>query len=133
MKTILIKIIVLTLLFSINIFAQNGGKAEPRRVKFAKGKSSTVLTGMLTNDQQMEYVFGARAGQKISLKVTSIPKGKFFDFDLMGDGFELETDRDYYEDYTFTAPETGDYLVFVRKRPTEKVMTAKFSLTLAIR
>ena len=133
MKTKLIIIAALTLLFSINLFAQNGGKAEPSRVKFAKGKSSIVLTGTLSNDQQMEYVFGAKAGQKITLKVTSNPKGKFFDFDLAGDGFELETERDYYDDYTFTAPETGDYLVFVRKRPTENVKTAKFSLSLTIK
>ncbi|HQU83211.1 MAG TPA: hypothetical protein PKY59_08815 [Pyrinomonadaceae bacterium] len=133
MKTKLIIIAALTLLFSINLFAQNGGKAEPNRVKFAKGKSSIVLTGTLSNDEQMEYVFGAKAGQKITLKVTSAPKGKFFDFDLAGDGFELETERDYYDDYTFTAPETGDYLVYVRKRPTGNVKTAKFSLSLSIK
>jgi len=133
MKTKLIIIAALTLLFSINIFAQNGGKAEPQRIQFAKGKSSIVLSGMLSNDEQMEYVFGAKAGQTITLKVTSNPKGKLFDFDLAGDGFELETERDYYDDYTFNAPETGDYLVFVRKRPTEKVTRAKFFLTLTIK
>lgn len=120
-------------LFAVSAFAQNGGKAEPKRIQFAKGKSSVILTETLSNDQQMEYVFGAKAGQKITLKVTSSPKGKFFDFDLMGDGFELETERDYYDDYTFTAPETGDYLVFVRKRPTGKISRAKFFLTLTIK
>ncbi|MCD9186153.1 MAG: hypothetical protein LUM44_06955 [Pyrinomonadaceae bacterium] len=132
MKTKLVTIAALTLLFSINAIAQNGGKAEPQRIQFAKGKSSTVLTGTLSNDEQMEYVFGAKKGQTITLKVTSNPKGKLFDFDLAGDDFELETERDYYDDYAFTAPETGDYLVFVRKRPTEKVTRAKFFLTLTI-
>lgn len=108
-------------------------KAEPNRIQFARGKSSITLSGRLSNDQQMEYVFGAKAGQKITLKVTSQPKGNFFDFDLMGDGFELETDYDYYTDYTFIAPQTGDYLVFVRKRPTQKTKTAKFFFTLTIK
>lgn len=132
MKTKLMIAFALTFLFTANIFAQ-GGKAEPNRIEFAKGKSSIVLNGTLANDEQMEYVFGAKEGQKITLKVSSSPKGKFFDFDLAGDGFELETERDYYDDYTFTAPETGDYLVFVRKRPTEKVTRAKFFLTLTIK
>lgn len=81
----------------------------------------------------MDYVFGAWAGQEVSLKVVSEPKGKFIDFDPEGDGFELSTEFDYYDDYSFTAPETGDYLVFVRKRPTENVKTAKFYLTLSIK
>lgn len=81
----------------------------------------------------MHYVFGAKAGQKVTLKVASQPKGNFFDFDLQGDGFELETEYDYYTNYSFTVPQTGDYLVFVRKRPTEKTPTAKFFLTLTIK
>lgn len=129
MKTKFIIVIAVSLLFAANAFAQ---KAEPNRIKFAKGKSSITLSGTLSNDQQMEYVFGAQAGQEISMNVTSEPKGNFFDFDLMGDGFEVETEYDYYTDYTFTAPETGDYLVFVRKRPTEDVKTAKFFFTLTI-
>jgi len=67
------------------------------------------------------------------LKVTSVPKGSLFDFDLAGDGFDLETQHDTYSDYTFTAPQTGDFLVYVRKRPTASVTKAKFYLTLAIK
>ncbi len=130
MRTKLIVIAAILLCSFVSASAQN---AEPLRIKFAKGKSSANLTGTLSNDQQMEYIFGAKAGQKITLKVTSQPKGGFFDFDLQGDGFELSTERDYYTDYSFTAPETGDYLVFVRKRPTEKTPKAKFFLTLTIK
>ncbi|HMS40400.1 MAG TPA: hypothetical protein PKE69_09250 [Pyrinomonadaceae bacterium] len=130
MRTKIIIIATILLCSFVSAFAQS---ADPLRIKFAKGKSSTNLSGTLSNDQQMDYVFGAKAGQKISLKVTSQPKGNFFDFDLQGVDFELETEFDYYSNYSFTAPETGDYLVFVRKRPTEKTKTAKFFLTLTIK
>lgn len=130
MKTKLIFTATILLCSFVSAFAQ---KAEPNRIQFARGKSSAILTGTLSNNDQMDYVFGAKAGQKITLKVTSQPKGNFFDFDLQGVDFELEAEYDYYTNYSFTAPETGDYLVFVRKRPTEKTPTAKFFLTLTIK
>jgi hypothetical protein len=134
MKTKLLTVIGVLLLCAASIFAQGGGKAEPNRIKFAKAKSSAVVSGTLSNNEQMEYVFGAKAGQKITLKVTSVPKGNLFSFSVDGaDGIELQTEYDSYADYTFTAPETGNYLIFVTKRPTEKVPKAKFSLTLSIK
>jgi hypothetical protein len=110
-----------------------GGKAEPLRISFAGGKTSATLTGTLSNNQQMDYVFSANKGQLVVLAVTSSPKGRLFDFELAGAGFDLETEYDTYSDYKFTAPRDGDYLVFVRKRPTAKVHKAKFYLRLAIK
>lgn len=109
-----------------------GQKAEPKRISFERGKTSATVTGTLSNDQEMDFVFGAKAGQTVKLKVTSQPKGNLFDFRIAGDGFELETDNDSYSEYSFKAPATGDYLVFVRKRPTESVRKAKFFLRLEI-
>jgi len=120
-------------LFVSAAFAQGGGKAEPKRIGFAKGKTSATVSGTLSNNQEMDYVFGAKAGQKITLKVISNPKGNLFDFIIGGDGFDVETEYDSYAEYAFTAPQTGDYLVSVRKRPTEKVTKAKFFLTLSIK
>ncbi len=132
MKIKLLTVVGVLLLFAANNFAQ--GKAEPNRVKFAKGKSSATLSGTLSNNEQMEYVFGAQAGQTVTLKVTSVPKGNLFSFSVDGaEGIELETQYDSYADYTFTAPATGDYLVFVTKNPTEKSPKAKFLLTLAVK
>lgn len=109
MRTKLTIVIGILLLFAANAFAQGGGKAEPNRVKFAKAKSSATVSGTLSNNEQMEYVFGAKAGQKITLKVTSVPKGNLFSFSVDGaSGIELQTEYDSYADYTFTAPETGD-------------------------
>ncbi len=131
MKTKLLIVIATVLISASGAFAQ---KAEPNRIKFAKGKTAATITGTLSNNQEMDYVFGAKAGQKVTLKVSSNPKGNLFSFSVKGDGgIELETQLDSYADYTFTAPETGDYLVFVTKRPTEKVPKAKFLLTLTLK
>lgn len=126
------KILVLSLLllgFSISVSAQ---KAEPNEIKFAKGKSSAIVSDTLSNGQETDYVFAAKAGQKVSLKVTSKRAGNLFDFTIAGDGFDVPTEYDSYSEYKFTAPETGKYLLTVRKRPTQTIKSAKFSLTLSI-
>jgi hypothetical protein len=108
-------------------------KAEPLRVKFAKGKTTATMTGTLSNDQEMYFVFGAKKDQIVKLRVTSVPKGKFFEFGVTGDGFEVETEYDYYDNFSFKVPETSDYYVFMRKRPTERVTSAKFYFVVSIR
>lgn len=123
---------VIWVLCATAAFAQ-GGKAEPRPIEFSKGRSSVTVTGTLSNGQEMDHVFKAVAGQRISIKVTSRPKGFLFDFRLKGSGFELVTDHDSYTEYDFIAPQTGSYLLFVRKRPTLKVPRAKFFLSLSVR
>jgi len=65
------------------MFAQTGGKAEPTRLEFAKGKSNAVLIGTFSNGQQMECVFGAKAGKEITFRVCSefVPdRREFFQF-----------------------------------------------------
>ena len=128
MKQLAVSVSILLLVGS----AVFGQKAEPKRISFERGKTSATVTGTLSNDQEMDFVFGAKAGQTVKLKVTSQPKGNLFDFRIAGDGFEFETDYDSYSEYSFTAPATGDYLVFVRKRPTQRVRRAKFFVRLEI-
>lgn len=124
-----------TILFflALTASAQNGGKAEPLRLSFAKGKSSMTKTDTLASGQTFEMVFGAKAGQKVKIKIVSTtPKGKFHYFSLLGDGFDFATQYDKNYEYEFTAPNTGDYLLDVNFNATEKVTKGKFALTLTI-
>ena len=119
-------------LFALTASAQ-GGKAEPLRLSFAKGKSSLTKTDTLGKDQTFEMVFGAKAGQKVKIKIVSTsPKGKFHYFTLLGDGFDFATQYDTNYSYEFTAPQTGDYLLDVNFNGTSKVTKGKFALTLTI-
>lgn len=111
-------------------FAQYGGKAEPLRIEFEKGKTSTVLTRTLSNDQQMEYVFGARKGQTITIKNS---RTSLFDFKVYSEENFSEGDFDSSSTYTFVIPETGDYNLFVRKKRVRVPRSARFSVTLSIK
>lgn len=111
------------------VFAQGGGKAEPGRIKFAKGKSSTTLTGTLSGDEEQEFVFGARKGQTVY--VTNSDSANFayrlFNDDVSQESTDLATPT-----MEFVVPATGDYMLFVRRSST-RPRTAKFSISFTIK
>ncbi|MBP9663090.1 MAG: hypothetical protein KBD94_00610 [Pyrinomonadaceae bacterium] len=118
------------LLAAATSFTQGGGKAEPKRIQFAAGKSSVTLSGTLSNGQEMEYIFGARKGQTVTIRNT---RTSLFDFRVFNEEFDFETEFESSPTLTFEVPETGDYLFFVRKKQVRSPRTARFSLTLAIK
>lgn len=109
------------------IFAE--GKAEPTRVRFAKGKSSKVLKGTLSGDQEQEFAFGAKKGQTVFITNTDSDKFAYRVFNE--NGINKESTELAEPTMQFVVPQTGDYLLFVR-RTTTKSKPAKFSITLAI-
>ena len=116
-------------LLSVSVFAQNGGKAEPARVKFAKGKSMTTLTATLAGDQEQEYVFGARKGQKVYVTNSNSDR---FSYRVFNEEVNYESTELAVPTLEFVVPATGDYMLFVRKASASP-RTAKFSITLAIK
>jgi len=112
------------------LFAQGGGKAEPKRIQFPAGKTSTALTGSLSNAQEMEYVFGARKGQKVTIRNAT---KNLFDFRVFSEENFPDGDFDSSLTYTFEIPETGDYMFFVRKKQVKTPRTARYSMTLTIK
>lgn len=114
-------------------FAQGGGKAMPKRIKFAKGKSSKTVTGRLSNNQEQEFVINARRGQKLQIWISSRPRGKYHSFSVLGiDGVDYATDYDINYSLNTRLPQSGDYLITVQKRPTKRNRTARFYLTVKI-
>jgi len=118
----------------VNADAQNGGKAEPNRIKFAKGKSAATASGTVKGDEQAEYVFSAREGQIIRVKIASVPKGKVATFVILSPTEEGKFFTKFFENYnyTFPAPQTGDYVIRVFLQPAAKVKSARYNLTLGI-
>lgn len=138
MKKISIHLLMIAALFvvltcAIDANAQGGGKAEPNRIQFKRGTSSGTVTGKVWGDVQAEYAFGAKAGQTVTIKITSTPRGKFTAFNVIDSEAGTITEYDVNYSYIFTVPQDGDYLIRVFMRPTDKVRSAKFSLTLSIR
>lgn len=119
----------LILLVSSGFVLAQGGKAEPNRVELAPGKLR-VLTGSLSNGQEMEYVFYAEKGQRVTI---TNPTRSLFDFKVFNDQHFSEGDFDSSVMYSFEIPETADYLLFVRKKQVRSPRSAKFTIRINLK
>jgi hypothetical protein len=113
-------------------FAQHGGKAEPLRIEFKRGANSTAVSASVRNDEQYEYVLGAKKGQRLTIKITSTPV-KSSVFQLLGenqDTLGLEHDANF--DVSIVLPKDGDYYINV-SRPTSAKGASRFTLAITIK
>jgi hypothetical protein len=114
------------------VFAQHGGKAEPLRIEFKRGTTSTTVSGSVCNDEQYEYLLGAKKGQRLTIKITSTPF-KSAVFQLLGedqDTLGLEHDANF--NVSIVLPKDGDYFMSV-SRPTTAKGRSNFKLTITIK
>ena len=129
-------LIGITLLASLIIpfvaMAQHGGKAEPLRIEFKRGATSTTIDGAVRGSEEAEYVLAAKKGQRLIIKLTSAP-AKSSVFQILGphnDTLDLEHDAAY--NLVCMLPKSGDYFITVR-RPTEAKGVSKYKLTVIVR
>ena len=123
--------LILILIACAAAFAQ-GGKAEPNRIEFKRGTTSTIISGSVRGDEEAEYVLGAKKGQRLIIKLTSVP-AKSSVFQLLGednDTLGLEYDANF--DYSGVLPKTGDYFITVA-RPTKAKGTSRYKLVVTVR
>jgi hypothetical protein len=112
--------------------AQRGGKAEPNRIEFKRGTTSTSVSGRVRGDEEAEYVLAAKKGQRLIIKLTSVPV-KSSVFQLLGednDTLGLEYDANF--DYSGVLPKTGDYFINV-SRPTQSQGTSRYRLIVTVK
>ena len=116
---------------SASVFAQGGGKAEPLRIEFKRGAKSATVKGRVRHDEQAEYIFAARKGQRIIISLITTPAQSACFNLLGGDGEDLKFEHkcDALSD---VAPETRDYLIYVTKR-NKNTESSGYSLTLRIK
>ena len=127
----LIPVLLITLFGCSAAIAQRGGKAEPNRIEFKRGTTSTI-SGTVRGDEEAEYVLAAKKGQRLIIKLTSVPV-KSSVFQLLGednDTLGLEFDANY--DYSGVLPKTGDYFITVT-RPGQSKGTSRYKLTVTVR
>jgi len=114
------------------LFAQHGGKAEPLRIEFKRGSTSTTVSGSVRNDEEYEYVLGAKKGQRLTIKITSTPV-KSSVFQLLGedqDTLGLEHDANF--NVSIVLPKDGDYFINV-SRPTSAKGSSRFTLAISVK
>jgi len=114
------------------VYAQNGGKAEPLRIEFKRGATSTTMTGSVRNSEEYEYVLAAKKGQRLTIKITSTPV-KSSVFQVLGeDNDTLGLEHDANFDASIVLPKDGDYFINV-SRPTSARGTSRFKLAITVR
>jgi hypothetical protein len=112
--------------------AQGGGKAEPLRIEFKRGANSAIVSGKVRGTEEAEYLLAARKGQKLIIKLTSVPRRSSV-FDLKApDNADLGLEYDANYGYTGVLPRTGDYLIVV-VRPTTSPGTSTYKLSISVR
>jgi len=112
----------------ISIFAQ-GGKAEPKRMVFVPERRSANASGSLRTSQEMDFVFSANKGRKVTVRN---PNHSTFDFRIYDPQSGFDTEFDSSPVLEFEIEADGDYLLIVRRKVGRGPRTAKFSITLTI-
>jgi hypothetical protein len=109
-----------------------GGKAEPLRIAFKHGTYSATISESVHGDEEAEYVLAARQGQRLTIKLTSVPdKSSVFELFTEGnDTLELLHGSEF--GFSGLLPKAGDYFITV-KRSTDAKGTSRFRLTVAVR
>ena len=112
--------------------AQGGGKAEPLRIEFKRGTNSTTINDKIKNTEQAEYVFEAKKGQRLTIKLTSVPnRSAVFDLKAPDDAdLGLEYDANY--SFNRVLPVSGEYFLTV-VRPTSSAGKSSYRLVVTIR
>jgi len=132
-KTILSIAIFAVVLMSARVaLSQGGGKAEPKRIEFKRGTTTTTVVDKIKNNEEAEYVIAARKGQRLTIRLTSTPyRSAVFDIKAPGDA---DLGLEYDANYTFNKilPATGDYFITV-DRPTTSKGTANYKMVITIR
>lgn len=128
----LIAALLLLHLVCVVAMAQGGGKAEPLRIEFKRGSTSTTVRDAISGSVEAEYVFAARKGQRLTIKLTSTPRRSAV-FDLKApDNADLGLEFDANYNYSGTLPVTGEYLIIV-VRPTTAPGKSSYKFTITIR
>ena len=130
-RSLLLTVLLILIAYSPAV-AQRGGKAEPNRIEFKPGTHSTTISGTVRGDEQAEYLLSAKQGQRLIIRLTSVPV-KSSVFQLLGednDTLGLEYDANF--NYSGVLPKSGDYFITVT-RPTEAKGTSRYRLTVTVR
>jgi hypothetical protein len=133
---IIIGVLVFSLLAAAAAFSIDQNP-NARRVVFPKGASSTEIKGSVKNYDTCDYVLGARAGQKMSVKLDSSSNFAYFAVFIKKNGQYEEMKKPVYDDTAWSGvlPESGDYVVrvYLVRAEARNGGQASFTLSVAIR
>ena len=86
-----------------------------KKVRFARGTSSTTITGAVIRGDRDRYYIGAKKGQTMSVKITSLEKNAVFQVYLAGEQESLPGagDGDDAMKWSGELPADNEYVIVV--------------------
>jgi len=86
-----------------------------KKVRFARGTSSTTITGAVIRGDRDRYYVGAKKGQTMSVKITSLEKNAVFQIYLAGEQESLPGagDGDDAMKWSGKLPADSEYVIVV--------------------
>jgi hypothetical protein len=85
-----------------------------KRIKFARGKSSAVVSGAVIRGDRDTYILGAGVGQRMTVRITSTENNAVFQvMDDDGNYLQNAGEEDDATDWTGKLPWKGDYKIIV--------------------
>lgn len=95
---------------SITIAGENG--TIVRRVKFARGKTSTVLRGTIKKNQEVVFVLNANAGQMLTASVDASTPNNDVVFSISGpNGSLMDAEMEITTTWRGQLPANGEYRI----------------------
>jgi len=110
-----------------SIFADGVNK----KVRFAKGSSSATIKGAVIRGDRDRYYVGAKAGQTMTVKITSLEKNAVFQIYFAGEQESLSGagEEDDAMDWSGELPADNEYVIVVGGTRGN----ATYSLTISIK
>jgi hypothetical protein len=112
--------------------AAQGGKAEPLRIEFARGRDTASVGGTLRGDAQREYVVIARKNQRLTVATTAAPAASVAVQVRQPDGARLPLVASHEQTWSAVLPESGEYFISVN-RGGRTSGRSQYTLTVTIR
>ena len=98
------------LLSTTPVFAQ---REITKRVRFGKGRTSTVIKGAIVRGEVHNYILGAKANQTMTVHITSLEKNAVFTVYFSGKQEAVADDATETTDWQGVLPTNNDYVIEV--------------------
>jgi hypothetical protein len=112
-------------------FSSLSAQGVKRKIRFAKGTSSTTIKGGVVRGDRDRYYIGARKGQTMTVKITSLEKNAVFQIYFHGEEESLPGagDGDDATKWSGELPIDNEYVIVVGGTRGN----ASYTLTISIR
>ena len=115
LKTFRLRRIVAVLFICVFAFGLILAQGVKQKVRFARGSSSSTISGAVVRGDRDRFYVGAKQGQKMTVKITSLEDNAVFQIFLPGEQEALAGagEEDDAMNWTGELPEDAEYVIVV--------------------